>query len=108
LNQQRWGESVNVALRSIVSIFISCISALYNSYRFDQLVLLPPVEVNIEKLELALHQPEAVKYFYNYLEQAETYSDSKINQFRLLALYMDIRCYDEDIRKFMRSSTMNN
>ena len=67
-----------------------------------------------------LHNPVAIDYFYEYLEgleeleneqknslsSEETYDNklgSHTNNFRLLALYMDLRCYESVIRKVKES-----
>jgi hypothetical protein len=61
------------------------------------MIAMPAAESTIDSLELVLHVPIAIDYFYEYLSKRE----NPLN-FRLLALYMDIRCYDVEIRKDMR------
>lgn len=85
---------------------------IYDSYHFEQMVLVPPDERNIEELELALHEPLTVEYFYNYLKDLNDESQSKknvkqVNYYRMLSLYMDIRCFDEDIRKFKKFNSIH-
>ena len=58
--------------------------------------MMPPDEGDIEQLELALHEPLAVQYFYNFLDD-QLSEDG--HYFKMLALYMDIRCYDEGLTK---------
>ena len=48
----------------------------------------------------------AVEYLYAYLEQYESDISKKANHYRMLALYMDIRCFDEDIRKMKKLSSI--
>ena len=61
------------------------------------MIVVPAAENTIDSLELVLHVPIAIDYLYEYLSQRENPL-----HFRLLALYMDIRCYDVEIRKDMR------
>jgi hypothetical protein len=61
------------------------------------MIVVPAAENTIDSLELVLHVPIAIDYFYEYLS-----SRKNPLHFRLLALYMDIRCYDVEIRKDMR------
>lgn len=65
-----------------------------DSFYVDQMIILPPHESTIESLELLLHVPIAIDYFYEHLGKKKDQL-----HFRLLALYMDIRCYDVEIRK---------
>jgi hypothetical protein len=92
--QQRWVFYMFYTFRSFFCIISTSIKPLYDSYHFDQIVLMPPSEENIKNLELALHQREAVMYFYRFLESNEKGSIKKLNWYRLLSLYMDIRCYE--------------
>jgi hypothetical protein len=71
-----------------------------------------------------LHNPVAIDYFYEYLENLEeeeeeynnhyeaeseyTWQGNHANNFRLLALYMDIRCYETIIRKVKESKRFND
>jgi hypothetical protein len=70
-----------------------------------------------------LHNPVAIDYFYEYLENLEveeqqyndhyesesqfTWQGKHANNFRLLALYMDIRCFETIIRKVKESKRFN-
>ena len=60
--------------------------------------MIPPDERSVEQLETVLHIPVAVDYFYNFLEL----EPSLDNEFRLFALYMDLRCFDVEIRRLDR------
>lgn len=102
-NGQRLWALTLLSLRSMVVIFISTIKNIYDASRFDQLQLIPPDERDIEQLELALHEPIAVRYFYNFLDENQAMLRQKSNNFRMLALYMDIRCYDESLTKMILS-----
>ena len=106
LNMQRWGAFILYYSRSILCIFFTTIKNIYDSYHHEQFVFQPPDERNIEYLELALHEPVAIDYLYTYLEQFEGKCAKKANYYRLLALYMDIRCFDEDIRKMNKVTSI--
>ena len=117
LNYSRWTDFLFVSLRSVLSIFFSVATNLYQSYREDQVILVPPDERNLETLDKALHTEVAIFYFYEFLEnrtfgmdeirnesQTENpLTSSCVNSSKLLALYMDIRCYDLEIRKVIES-----
>ena len=90
-----------VFFRSIFSIFISCVKNIYDSYKPEnQILIAPPDQDKIKELDNVLRIPDAYKFFWNYLEQMMqgTNSDFDTNNFRLLALYTDIRFYDNEIR----------
>jgi hypothetical protein len=102
LNDIRWWDFTFIFLRSILSISISCIKNIYDSYKPEnQIIIAPPNIEKIEELENVLRIPIANKFFWNYLEQVmyATDSDFDINNFRLLALYTDLRFYDNEIRQ---------
>ena len=80
--------------------------------------MIPPDEKSIGQFENVLHNPVAIDYFYEYLETLEAQEENNgsfvtdenlceygrhTNNFRLLALYMDIRCYESVIRKVKES-----
>lgn len=79
--------------------------------------MIPPNDTTIDQFENVLHSQIAIEYFHDYLETLEeqesqpsvTMDDfshrfgKHTNNFRLLALYMDIRCYESVIRKVKES-----
>jgi hypothetical protein len=96
------------SIRSIFCIIITTCKNIYQSYTSDQLISLPPDEHSIEQLESVLHVPIAVKYFWEYLEEFKDTGSKLDNYYRLLALYMDIRCYDVEVRKHRQNSIAQN
>lgn len=62
--------------------------------------LIPPNDTRIEVFELALGEMVAFNYFAKYLEKKDK---TKIKT-RLLQLYIDIRVYDELVRKLNKAS----
>ena len=68
----------------------------------------PPSQDRIESLEQVLRIKTAYNHFWNYLEQMEQHgqSDLDTNNFRLLALYTDIRLYDTEIREAAKKASL--
>ena len=93
LNQEKWHTYVSLTVRSILMIGISTIKSLYDSYHVDQLVPIPPDEDVIQHFETTLHIPKAIESFHDYLACDER----RQNSYRLLALYMDLRYFDNEL-----------
>ena len=74
-------------------IGISTIKSLYDSCHVDQLVPIPPDEDVIQHFETTLHIPQAIESFHDYLACDER----RQNSYRLLALYMDLRYFDNEL-----------
>ena len=55
---------------------------------------IPPNRECIERVDLALHTPLAVDYFYNYLQSRHEQLKDK-QAIHLIALYIDLRLYDK-------------
>ena len=103
IDELRWGDFGFIFLRSIGSIIITSFKNIWDSFQPSQQIIIPPDEGKIEDLDMVLRNTLPLDYFYNYLEQlgnndvvGDTLDDKfrNINNYRLLALYMDIRCYD--------------
>ena len=99
INTMRWYTFICYSLRSMALILITSVKNIYDSYHIDQSVLIPPDPSQVKFLEDALHVPVAVDYIWKYLEEQSARWPGKVNQHRMLALYMDIRCYDNEIKK---------
>lgn len=104
---------------------LTTVKNIWDTYYGEAIVYLPPDVHSIEELEGVLHNQTAIGDFYEYLEALyqenlmqptednkaseiannnRTIEDEEarqyhINNFRLLSLYIDIRCYDNEIRK---------
>jgi hypothetical protein len=55
---------------------------------------IPPNRECIESVDMVLHIPVAVDYFYNYLQSRHEQLDDK-EAIHLIALYIDLRMYDK-------------
>ena len=71
LNELRWVGFTCLTLRSFGCILITSFHNLWASYSQDQVILIPPDERSIDQFELVLHNPVAIDYFYEYLEEME-------------------------------------
>jgi hypothetical protein len=71
LNELRWVDFLALTIRSFACIVISSIYSIKESFKSDQMILIPPDERSIENFELVLHNPVAIDYFYEYLEEEE-------------------------------------
>lgn len=50
---------------------ISTLKNILDTYRQEQVILIPPDETSVEHFENVLHNPVAIDYFYEYLETLE-------------------------------------
>lgn len=112
LNELNWFLFTIISVRSLFLILVSSIYTLYQSYKSDQDVLIPPDVRTIVELEQVLHNIIAIDYFYEYLEREEstlensfgisTSGNEKYNK-SLLGLYADIRFYDSEIQRAIQA-----
>ena len=82
------------------------------------MVILPPDELVLERIENVLRDQTAANYFFDYLQKCcedfkkKNFIDSEKkaakseNYCRLYALYIDIRCFDEELKKMKKTLTM--
>ena len=66
---------------------------------------MPANEHTIEKLEMVLHIPNAIDAFYNFLEKEVLNPPN--DDFKMLALYMDIRCFDVELQRIKNVEYLN-
>ena len=78
------------------SVAVSSLAAwpLYKSYQGELFFPIPPNRECIESVDMALHIPVAVDYFYNYLQSRQDQLRDK-QAIHLIALYIDLRLYDK-------------
>ena len=69
IDDLRWIDFIFLTVRSFGCLLITAARNIYNSYSRDQMVLIPPDERSIDQFEMVLHNPVAVDYFYDYLEE---------------------------------------
>lgn len=78
-------------IRSTASCYVTCWPNIRQSYiEGSQVMPIPPNRENIESVEMVLHIPIAVDYFYDFLLNQETEEEIHI-----FALYIDLRMYDK-------------
>jgi len=78
-------------IRSTVTSYVTCWPSIRASYQEGaQIMPIPPNCENIQSVEMVLHIPIAVDYFYDFLLSREI--DEEIHIF---ALYIDLRMYDK-------------
>ena len=80
----------------IRSVVVSSLAAwpLYKSYKDEVFFPIPPNRECIESVDMALHIPIAVDYFYNFLQSRQDQLKDK-QAINLIALYIDLRLYDK-------------
>lgn len=78
-------------VRSTLTCYVTCWPSIRASYQEGaQIMPIPPNCENIQSVEMVLHIPIAVDYFYDFLLSREV--DEEIHIF---ALYIDLRMYDK-------------
>ena len=75
--------------RSIVAVSICAIPPLIETYRDASFFPIPPNRESIESVDMVLHIPVAIDFFYDYLKNR--HNPDGIHAF---ALYIDLRLYD--------------
>mmetsp|Transcript_38326 Transcript_38326/g.36697 ORF Transcript_38326/g.36697 Transcript_38326/m.36697 type:complete len:235 (+) Transcript_38326:199-903(+) len=78
-----------LVLRCAASIVAAGVPPLYQSYKGNHYIPIPPPIDGLERLDMVLHIPLAADAFYEYLDQLE---DAEAPVF--FALYADLRTYD--------------
>jgi hypothetical protein len=83
-----------ILVRQIAIVLITTIKPLIDSYRDTVFFPIPPNRECIESVDMVLHIPVAVDYFYHYLiSRHEQLKDKQA--INLIALYIDLRLYDQ-------------
>lgn len=77
-------------VRSLIAISISAIPPLVATFNEEIFFPIPPNRECIESVDMVLHIPVAVDYFYDYLVSRQ--NSEAIHCF---ALYIDLRMYDK-------------
>jgi sulfur relay (sulfurtransferase) DsrC/TusE family protein len=78
-------------VRSVLTCYVTCWPSIRQSYQEGaQIMPIPPNRENIESVEMVLHIPIAVDYFYDFLLNREVEEEIHI-----FALYIDLRMYDK-------------
>jgi hypothetical protein len=78
-------------VRSVLSSYVTSWPSIRQSYvEGAQIMPIPPNRENIESVEMVLHIPIAVDYFYEFLMNREIEEEIHI-----FALYIDLRMYDK-------------
>ena len=76
-------------IRSVVACVISSIPPLIETYREEAFFPIPPNRECIESVDMVLHIPVAIDFFYEYLKNK--HNPEGVHWF---ALYIDLRLYD--------------
>ena len=63
-----------IFIRTSLSIIITSIKNLFDSYRWKNQIIISPDTGKLDSVENALRNPIAVDYFYDYLESKEASS----------------------------------
>jgi hypothetical protein len=90
------GASVNyyaiyfLIARSVITVLVTCVQPLWQSYKGNHYIPIPPPIDGLDKLDMVLHIPLAADAFYEYLDKLE---DQEAPIF--FALYADLRHYDK-------------
>ena len=92
MNQVRWYVYWILSIRSLGCIYASTLKNIYDSFKADQLVLLPPSETVTDHFEHFLRNQLAFDYFYKYLHST---ANKNQNEYRLLNLYIDLRSFEK-------------
>ena len=83
-------KTVLYIVRSLVAVSICAIPPLVESYRdASSFFPIPPNRESIESVDMVLHIPVAIDFFYDYLKNR--HNPDGIHAF---ALYIDLRLYD--------------
>lgn len=98
-DELRWYLGDTLILRSWLCMLISTVKNIYDSFRVDQIVPIPPSEYQIQDLEQILHIPIAFDYFHEFLYDGADDDILMYNYSRWLALYTDIRCFQDELYK---------
>ena len=89
LEQLNRYKTVLYIVRSLVAVSICAIPPLVESYRDASFFPIPPNRESIESVDMVLHIPVAIDFFYDYLKNR--HNPDGIHAF---ALYIDLRLWD--------------
>jgi len=89
LEQLNRYKTVLYIVRSLVAVSICAIPPLVESYRDASFFPIPPNRESIESVDMVLHIPVAIDFFYDYLKNK--HNPDGIHAF---ALYIDLRLWD--------------
>ena len=78
-----------MVIRSLIGVSLCAIPPLIESYRDASFFPIPPNRESIESVDMVLHIPLAIDFFYDYLKNK--HNPDGIHAF---ALYIDLRIYD--------------
>ena len=82
-------KTVLYILRSLTAVTICAVPPLIETYRDASFFPIPPNRESIETVDMVLHIPVAINFFYDYLQNR--HNPEGIHAF---ALYIDLRLYD--------------
>ena len=82
-------KTVLYILRSLTAVTICAVPPLIETYRDASFFPIPPNRESIETVDMVLHIPVAINFFYDYLQNR--HNPDGIHAF---ALYIDLRLYD--------------
>ena len=82
-------KTVIYIIRSLVAVSICAIPPILESFRDASFFPIPPNRESIESVDMVLHIPVAIDFFYDYLKNR--HNPDGIHVF---ALYIDLRLYD--------------
>jgi len=82
-------KTVLYILRSLAAVSICAIPPLLETFRDASFFPIPPNRESIESVDMVLHIPVAIDFFYDYLKNR--HNPDGIHWF---ALYIDLRLYD--------------
>lgn len=82
-------------IRQLSVAAIATVQPLINSFDEDAVFFpIPPNRECIEQVDMLLHIPTALDFFYNYL-YARKVQDKDKQAIHLISLYIDLRMYDQ-------------
>ena len=82
-------KTVVYTLRSLIAVTICSVPPLIETYKDASIMPIPPHRESIESVDMVLHIPIAIEYFYEYLRNM--HNPDGVHWF---ALYIDLRLYD--------------
>ena len=82
-------KTVLYIIRSLVAVTICAVPPIVETFRDTSFFPIPPNRESIESVDMVLHIPVAIDFFYDYLKNR--HNPDGIHAF---ALYIDLRLYD--------------
>lgn len=77
--------------RCLLTVMISTFVPIYQTYKGNAFIPIPPNRESIENIDMVLHIPIAASAFYEYLDQLDEDEEAAV----FFALYADLRHYDK-------------